>query len=197
MRQAIGRLRDRHPEDSWGACAAFMDEMIRPFAREAGATTWAETSPPNAGRMDSLCRMFPEARIVHMVRDGRDVASSVTRRRWGPNDIESALAMWADLLIRINQASQRADAARVITVRLESLVGPRRESEYDRLLDFLGRDPDPGMRAFFDERITAGRSHSERWRMGLEPAEQERIAKLYDEQLARLADHGVTIPPIA
>jgi hypothetical protein len=197
MRQAIGRLRERHPEDPWGACGAFMDEMIRPFARTAGATTWAEMSPPNACRMDSLCRMFPNARIVHMVRDGRDVASSVTRRHWGPNDIESALAWWADQLIRIHEANERVDAARVITMRVESLVGPRRESEYNRLLDFLGRQPDPGMRAFFDDRITVGRSHPERWRMGLEPAEQERIVKLYDEQLARLAEHRVTIPPIA
>ena len=194
MRQALRRLRERHPDDPWDASARFMDEVIQPLCERTGASTWVEMTPPNAHRMDSLCRMFPRARIVHMIRDGRDVASSVAKRKWGPNDFDTALQWWAEHLVKIHEASTGADPDRVITVRLESLVGPRRDEEYDRLVDFLGRPRDGAMDAFFAQRMSDESSHRERWRNDLDEAEQRNVTAKYEEQLEWLEAQGVTIP---
>ncbi len=196
MRQALRRLRAGYEDDPWGACGTFLDDVIRPFCREQGTPTWVEMTPPNAQGMDALCQMFPRARVVHMVRDGRDVAASVARRSWGPNDFDSALVWWADRLAAIQHASERADPARVHTARLESLVGPERHKHFATLVEFLGREPDAGMQQFFESQMTPERSHPGSWRSGLDPAEQARINDLYDEQVSRLAAMGVTIPPV-
>ena len=77
-------------------------------------------------------------------RDGRDVAASVARRPWGPNDVASALVWWADNLIEIHRSIERADPARVRTIRLEAHVGP--ESERHALCRagrLLGSRPGP------------------------------------------------------
>ena len=179
MRRGLRRLREGYDDNPWRASRHFMQDMIRPFCRESGTPTWVEMTPPNAKAADALCRMFPRGRVVHAVRDGRDVAASVAVQPWGPNAVEEALVWWADKLIAIHEAVERADPARVRIVRLESLVGPNREEEYAGLVEFLGRGPDPGMRAFFDTELTAERSHTGSWRDRLDAAAQAGIAELY------------------
>jgi hypothetical protein len=195
MRAGFRALREGYDTDSWTACGAFMDTVVRPYCEERGTPTWVEMTPPNARGAAALQRMFPHARVVHMVRDGRDVASSVATRSWGPNDIESALAWWADQLIEIHDSAKAADGERLLTLRLEALVGPDRDEHYRRLVEFLGRGDDPGMRRFFDTQITAEKSHAGSWRSRMDDETQHRVDALYDEQLARLAAHGVDLPP--
>ena len=160
MQRGLRRLREGHEADPWGASKRFMQDVVGPFRRESGAATWVEMTPPNAKAADTLCRMFPRARIVHMVRDGRDVAASVARRTWGPNDIESALRGGRTTLSRSTQRCARRSCT--------GADGPtrgagrfRREEHFAALIDFLGRAPDPGMRKFFDQEFTSQeRSHS-------------------------------------
>ena len=52
-------------------------------------------TPSAALKGNTLYRMFPEMKLLHLVRDGRDVACSVLRMPWGPNDLDSALDWWA------------------------------------------------------------------------------------------------------
>src|SRR5699024_12788194 len=92
----------------------------------------------NANRAAALCRMFPDDRLVHVVRDGRDVAASVARRSWGPNDILSALTWWGNQVRAIDRSMRQADQQRVRTVRLEALVVGQREQQYAELLEFCG-----------------------------------------------------------
>jgi sulfotransferase family protein len=195
MRAGFRALREGYDADPWAACGAFMDAVIRPYSEEHGTPTWVEMTPPNARGVAALHRMFPRARVVHMVRDGRDVASSVARRFWGPNDIESALVWWADQLIAIHEAEREADPERLLRLRLEALVGPDREDHYQHLVEFVGRGDDAGMRRFFDTEMTAEKSHPGSWRRSLDDETQHRVDALYDEQLARLSAHGVDIPP--
>ncbi len=194
MRAGFRALRERYDADPWAACAAFMETVIRPYCEQHSTPTWVEMTPPNVNGVAALHRMFAHARVMHMVRDGRDVASSVARRVWGPNDIESALVWWADQLIEIHDAEQRADPERILTLRLEALVGPDRDEHYRRLVEFVGRDDDAGMRRFFDTEMTAGKSRPGSWRNTLDDEAQHRVDALYDEQLERLSAHGVDLP---
>lgn len=194
MRRALRQLRETHDADPYAASATFLSEVVRPFREEQGARTFIEMTPANTFATDRLGRMFPEARVVHMIRDGRDVASSVAGKTWGPSTVEECLVWWADKLIDINEASLRADPDRLLTLRLESLLGPRREEHLARLLEFTGLEEHPDVRKFFDTDLSPDNAHVGRWRNGLDDDAQERIDQLYTEQLERLTTHGVTIP---
>ncbi|OLT17796.1 hypothetical protein BJF80_00190 [Serinicoccus sp. CUA-874] len=188
LRDALGE-----GEDRWHACGTFMDRLLRPACERAGARTWVEMTPPNARQADALCRMFPQARLVHMVRDGRDVAASVARRTWGPNDISSALAWWKKGVVTIHRALERADPDRVRTIRLEELVVGRRDEEYASLLTFTGLDDDESMRQFFDSALRAEDMHEGRWRHGLDPQTVQKVQEEYVAYLRELDRLGIAI----
>ena len=59
-------------------------DLLWPLASEEGKPGLVEMSSHNVREAQTLRRLFPEARFVHAVRDGRDAASSVTTKTWGP-----------------------------------------------------------------------------------------------------------------
>jgi hypothetical protein len=92
---------------------------------------------------DRLLHLWPDARFVHLVRDGRDVARSCIGMGWAGNvwyGAERWLAaeeLWSRLCARVAEP-QRID------VRYEDLVRDSRR-ELDRIARFLGTAYDPAM----------------------------------------------------
>lgn len=66
-----------------------------------------------------LQRMFPDAQFVHLIRDGRDAVSSLTRMPWFDGDIHAAALTWREavdtgrhLRERLGQAPSTSSATR-------------------------------------------------------------------------------------
>lgn len=76
--------------------------LIRRYGKKAGKAlpeVWIDHTPKNIRHAQTLFTAFPDARMVHIVRDGRAVAASVLLPLdWGPNVIESAARFWAERL---------------------------------------------------------------------------------------------------
>jgi len=191
--EALERLRAAHEQDPWQAAGDFLREILGQFATQAGKQTWVEMTPATARRMNALTRMLPEAKFIHMVRDGRDVAASVILQSWGPKNFPAALNWWSNELIDIEQARAEVAGERVLTMRLESLVGPTREDAYARLSDFLSLSSDTSMRTFFDTEISARGARADRWSASLEPAQVAEYQELYDNHLRRMKDSGAEL----
>jgi hypothetical protein len=60
-----------------------------------GPALWIDHSPRNIWHGLSLLRRFPQAKFVHVIRDGRAVAASVMPLDWGPNTVSEAASYWA------------------------------------------------------------------------------------------------------
>ena len=56
------------------------DGFFDRFLERQGKKIWAEKTGSNAYCMDAILKLYPEARLVHLVRDGRDVACSMQKR---------------------------------------------------------------------------------------------------------------------
>lgn len=194
---AFDRLRTSEEADRWGAAGTFLNEVIEPLRLSCGAQSWVEMTPPNAKRANLLARMVPSAKFIHMVRDGRDVASSVVRRAWGPNDMPGAIVWWGNQMKAAQRSMSVIDPSRTLTLRLESLVGEQRESAYEDVQRLLGIDDDDQMRAFFESNINSDMSHGGRWRGGLTEREQHEVESLYAVQLKRLELAGTPMPLLA
>jgi len=104
---------------------------------------WIDHTPSNVHSAVTLSEMFPAARFLHIVRDGRGVAASVLRLSWGPNTIERAAHWWAEEL-GFGLALESWDRARVMRVRYEDLV-TRPEQVVPSIADFCGLEFDPAM----------------------------------------------------
>jgi Sulfotransferase family len=183
------------PPDRVAAGRALVKELLDPVAAAAGKPSWIEKSTQTVVAAPVLLEMFPEAGIVHVVRDGRDVACSIARMPWGPDSVPDAIEYWADRLRRAEQGTRGAPPERILLIHLEDFVLLDRERTYTRLLDYLGMEDEPAMRSLFDAELTAERAHLGRWRAELSPAEQVKLTDHYREILGQLRDEGVTSAP--
>lgn len=71
------------------AAREFVSRLMNDYAASKGKTRWAEKTPDNVLYVDFLLELFPEAKVVHLVRDGLDVAMStsvVAEHRKGISD---------------------------------------------------------------------------------------------------------------
>ena len=65
------------------------------YARKHGKPRWGDKTPHYVHHVDRLLGIWPQARVVILVRDGRDVALSLKRMPFGPNNAWAAAQWWA------------------------------------------------------------------------------------------------------
>lgn len=75
---------DRHAataDDVTPAARAYLRRVVRWHTRYADRPRFVSKTPRNLFRLAYVHRLFPDAHIVHLVRDGRAVAASILKRR--------------------------------------------------------------------------------------------------------------------
>jgi hypothetical protein len=183
-------------DDRVGACRTLISSLFDPLAAEAGKPAWVEHTPRNIWAAKELSTLFPHAKFIHVVRDGRDQACSVVRLPFRGDSVEDELRVWARDL-RMGEAGSRSLAPeQLLVIHLEDLVLLDREASLERLVAFLAPGEVEPMREFFDSEVTAERAHIGRSRVELEPGERERIDALYRDLLDELRAERVScLPP--
>lgn len=86
-------------EEFYGLIRAFAVGVFRKFLNRQSKSKIVEKSARHALFIPSICRVFPNARFVHLVRDGRDCAISVVAAasKWNPDwprSIAGASRLW-------------------------------------------------------------------------------------------------------
>ncbi|MGH9515754.1 MAG: sulfotransferase family protein [Terriglobales bacterium] len=62
----------------------FLRIVMEEVARQQNVERWADTTPEHLLYIPAIKKAFPEALIIHSIRDGRDVALSMDRLHWLP-----------------------------------------------------------------------------------------------------------------
>jgi hypothetical protein len=55
----------------------FAELVLSDLMAQSGKQRWGEKTPANVRRLERIFRFFPQARFVHIIRDGRDVVCSL------------------------------------------------------------------------------------------------------------------------
>jgi len=200
--EAVGRFATRCSDDVVQASRDLFFDLLQPLADEAGKPVLVEMSCFTIAAADGLARIFPEARFVHSVRDGRDSGSSKVSLRQKPHhptDVTSGIDFWAERLRLAEEGVRRmdpADRARLRVISLDELVWSDREGAYAELLELLGVADEPAVRAFFEDEMNADAAHRERWREGLSADEQAQIVRRYEAELERLEAEDYHCAPV-
>lgn len=105
---------------------------------------WVDHTPSNIRYVATLFQHFPEAKIIHIVRDGRAVAASIMRLDWGPNTINTAAHFWIDRVAYGLAAESFWGGGRVMRITYEELV-KEPEITLKRLCRWLDIDYQNGM----------------------------------------------------
>lgn len=122
-RDLVAELAERR-SSSW---VDFLDGFMSEICRAQAKDRWVEKSPNNMQFVDRLDAYYPEAKFIHVVRDGRSVA--VSQRRHGgtkySRDPRRQLIwignVW-DQQVRAGRRAARLGPSRYLEIRYEDLA---------------------------------------------------------------------------
>jgi hypothetical protein len=221
-REVLIRSIDRYMRNAW--LERVQDEWI-PGLAEAAPTLAANAEPNYAGVMKAiyqyyaklhsrarwgdkmatfrrclpvLLELFPDARIVHIIRDGRDVTSSLLELSFGPNSTYVAAKKWRNFIDHALDFAAR-HPTNVYTLRYEDLID-NPEKYLREICNFVGEPFDEKMLEFHktgNARVPRQEIHeqlkkpvnkerSARWKKDMSPSQVRVFEAVAGQQLDRL-----------
>lgn len=187
----------------WGVSPDAVAERLRPgltsgeaiaavfetYAADRGKPRWGDKTPLYMQYLPLLERLFPDARYVHLLRDGRDAALSflavpagIMTESWGyPRDAAGFACQWATEVRAAHALSSRVGPSRYHELRYESLVTDP-AAELRRVCGFAALDYDDDMLGYVGHTDSARKEHQRRldeppragvrdWRSEMSPAD--------------------------
>lgn len=179
LKTAVTNYLEEVSADPVGASRRLIFAIIPSTLKESAGNRWVDSTPSNVHWIRALHALLPEAKFVHMMRDGRDVAVSFASQRFGPSDPLEALEMWGERMLRSLAEESEVPADVVIRVDLADWVGPDGIDSLRVVCDFLGAGRDAGLENWFSVNVTSDAMHGGRWRRDLTAERAEALDRRY------------------
>jgi hypothetical protein len=143
--------------------------VFETYAAEHGKPRWGDKTPLYMQHLPLLEGLFPTARFVHLIRDGRDAALSFLSVRrgimtegWGhPRDARGFARQWATEIRSARELGARVGPERYLELRYEALVADP-AAELRRVCDFAGLVYDAAMLGYVGHTDSARKEHQQR-----------------------------------
>lgn len=120
-----------------------------------GKRRWGEKTPQHVLHWDHVRAALPNVPLLHIVRDGRDVALSLVAAQFGPKTIYSAACRWRRYMHAIADIKAAAAPGEFYEVRYEALL-TQPEEVLAGVCDFLGEPYSPQMLDFHKDPTSYG-----------------------------------------
>lgn len=188
---AVVNFKNYFNSDKKRASRAFFYEISAAQIQDKNVKYFADSTPLNMMQADYIYKLFPNAKFINMIRDGRDVALSVSRERWGPDDPHQALNWWANRVEKAHKALLEIRTGDQMQMRLEDLIVNNRNQEYLRLLNFLEVEDHDLTREYFETQMLPEYMTQGEWQK--EVKDPDSYSKKYDDLLKKLNAKGIQI----
>ncbi len=117
----IGNLNDFYTKYKPNSYRSILESLYYEYAYQQGKARWGDKTPAYVEELNIILTLFPDAKIIHVVRDGRDVYLSHKKVPWGPKTAETAAVYWVNCLQKISNCEQ-LNSKNLLEVRYEDLV---------------------------------------------------------------------------
>ena len=139
-----GRLDDTEPFEVGPVLRAFYEL----YAERQGKPRWGEKTPNYVDKMGMIEGALPEARFIHLIRDGRDVAMSrIKRSLKNPPPMARVARNWRRRIRRAQR--QGAKLNHYLELRYEDLIGDT-EGTLRTICDFIELEFEPAMLTYYE-----------------------------------------------
>jgi LPS sulfotransferase NodH len=118
--------------------------VFRLYAQRFGKPRWGDKRPAYLRSLPALLRMFPDAQIINIMRDGRDCVASLKEAPWSSSDIVDHINAWSRAADASLRAARRYAPDTYFMIRYEDLTADP-ETHLRRLCSFLQEEYDPAM----------------------------------------------------
>ena len=187
-------------------CRSFAEVISRLYGewgRKQGKKRWGDKTPQYVTQIPILVRLFPSCKIIHVHRDGRDVALSWMLVGWGPQNVYIAARDWKYYVNAGRGAASSVPPGAYLEVRYEHLLS-RPEETMKRICSFIDEPfcPDVLKPNFLERRRrlpiigkprtwTISRSeivtaNSEKWKKTMSPSDRVTFESVAGDVLEKL-----------
>lgn len=182
----------------------FLRIIMEEMARRQNVPRWADCTPEHLLYTNEIKKAFPSALIIHIIRDGRDVALSLEKQRWihpifshSGGGLLAAGLYWEWIVSRGRQAGRNLGPD-YLEVHFEDLVQSPRETlraisdfieqklDYNRIQDTaIGSVKEPNT-SFEMNSNSADFAPISRWKKSFPPEELEKLEAVVGPALREL-----------
>jgi len=188
---AIENFEKYYSVDKMRASRAFFYEISNAQISKPAIKYFADSTPVNMMQSDLIYKIFPSAKFINIIRDGRDVALSVSKEKWGPNDPYKALDWWANRIKVANYSLKKVRDSDQIQLRLEDLIVNNRKAEYEKILSFLEINDHDLTREYFETQMLPEQMSKGTWQQQVK--DPDLFNKKYESILKNLKSKGIEI----
>ncbi len=158
------------------------------YAAKHGKPRWGDKTPDYIRKMKKIQKTLPEARFIHVIRDGRDAGlsqnSRIAKRGKDPVPAREVARRWRKRIVKAQLDAKEVD--HYLEVRYEDVISDT-EAVLRRICEFIELDFDPAMLSYHE------RAEERLQEMaGALPAKKGRPEREAGE---RLAAHAMTTKP--
>jgi len=125
----------------------FLRIVMSEIARQQGVSRWADTTPEHLLYLRRIKETIPEALIIHIIRDGRDVALStdkqgyIRRLPWDRTPSKMAAGLYWDWMVSKGRRDGRDLKGDYLEVHFENLIREPRQT-LNEIGQFIGQHLD-------------------------------------------------------
>ncbi len=155
----VEALADRFHSEGRDSIPALIDGLFSANAEGEGCARWGDKTPYYVLHLPTLARLFPDARFIHIIRDGRDCALSMRARARDLNvyNLYHAAKFWEQYVQAGQAAGEELGEERYLEIRYEDLVADQ-EDRVRRICEFLDLAFDPAVIEFRKARAEGGKT---------------------------------------
>lgn len=105
--------------------AELIEYIIIQYASKKGKynpKVWVDHTPSNIKNAMNLLRLFPDAKFLHIVRDGRAVSASIMPLDWGTNTIYKSALSWKKRVTNYIKLEDELGSQYIKRIKFEDLV---------------------------------------------------------------------------
>jgi hypothetical protein len=188
--------------------------IFEAYAEKADKPRWGDKTPMYMRHLALLERLFPDAQYVHLIRDGRDAASSFLRmpegtftRTWAhPETAAEFACLWRIEVEAARELGRLVGPARYFEARYEELVADP-ETTVRAICSFADLPFRQAMLDYADAVDVSAKPHQQRllqppttgvrsWRVELDPADARAFEAIAGSLLAELGYELLESPPL-
>jgi len=166
-----------------------LDATFGQLAKHFGHTRWGDKTPEYTHHLATIGELFPDAQYIHMVRDGRDVALSVSNRYWGHKNVYCAAHEWKHEVSQVDAFTDTLRGDQVIEISYEGLLANPVDT-FAKIVGFLEIDDSKGTLRHRIENELPGdlnRGNFDKWKTQWSQQQQLSFERIACDVLAR---HG-------
>lgn len=158
----------------------FWRKVIADTCNHKDATFYVEDNTWNILFYDRILELLPEAKMVHVVRDPRDVVASYVTMGWAPSKPLYAAKWYKSLMRKWLSIREQLPPESYMEIKLEELVRDPKET-ISSACDFWGLEWND---AFM--RIKLNKAHSGRWKEEFSAQQIQVITREIETEIAAL-----------